>query len=396
MAPSPKTKKSQGVAADDGALVAPSLSDDFTDDLIKDLNREHGDRFAYNLSTDTSPTHVKRWISTGSRYLDYFISNRRNGGAPEGRIIEIFGPPSSGKSHLAIQLAASAQRMGGIVIYIDSENATDPALLSALGVDVSKRFIYVSESCTENIFKVMESTILKAKARSKDIPILIIWDSVAASSPKAELEGDYDQSTIGLQARTISKGMRKITEIIGDNSVTLVLLNQIRLKVGVVYGSPETTPGGLAIPFHASVRLKVSSGQKLKDKDGNVYGIEVDISTEKNKVAPPHRKASLRIIFGQGISEGELIFDALREYCDKNEVVVDDRKYVIEGTGGWKNLTVTSKLTGAVIFDKKFQKSSFEDMMTDPSTSDYITTLMDEAFILKKKNHDRAEEKQAA
>jgi recombination protein RecA len=215
-----------------------SSDSDFTSDLISALNRDLGHRVAYNLGTDQSPTHVKRWISTGSRQLDYIISNKRVGGLPEGRIIEIFGPPSIGKSHIASQIAKSTQAMGGIVVYIDTENATSVENLSRLGVDITKRFVYADTHCTEEVFDIAEKTILKAKGLSKNIPITIIWDSVAATSPKAELEGAYDKDTIGLQARTISKGMRKITGVIGDQNVLMVCLNQMRTKIGCV--SPET------------------------------------------------------------------------------------------------------------------------------------------------------------
>lgn len=211
---------------------------DFTADLIKSLNKERGTRVAYNLSTDESPTHVSRWISTGSKQLDYIISNRQNGGLPEGRIVEIFGPPSIGKSHIATQIAKSTQEMGGIVVYIDTENATSVENLRMLGVDIAKRFVYVDTHCTEEVLSIAESTIIKAKAMDKDVPVTIIWDSVAATSPKAELTGDYDKESIGLQARAISKGMRKITGVIANEKVLMVCLNQTRTKIGVMYGDP--------------------------------------------------------------------------------------------------------------------------------------------------------------
>jgi len=220
--------------------------DDFTSDLISQLNKECGTKVAYNLAYDDSPTHVNRWISTGSRQLDTIIGNRIDGGLPEGRIVEIFGPPSIGKSHIAIQLAVSTQKMGGIVVYIDTENATSVENLSLLGVDIKKRFVYVDTHCTEEVLSIAEATIMKARAMQKDVPITIIWDSVAASSPKAELVGDYDKDSIGLQARAISKGMRKINGIIANQKVLFVCLNQIRTKIGVMYGdptcvNPETT-----------------------------------------------------------------------------------------------------------------------------------------------------------
>ena len=255
--------------------------EDFTSELIASLNKDHGSRVAYNLSQDESPTHVKRWISTGSKLLDYICSNRYGGGLPEGRIVEVFGPPSIGKSHIATQIARSTQEMGGIVVYIDTENATSVENLAMLGVDVSKRFVYVDTHCTEEVFQVAESTILKAKGMSKDVPITIVWDSVAASSPKAELLGDYDKDSIGLQARAISKGMRKITGVIGQTNTLFIILNQIRTKIGVMYGDPMTTPGGKAIPFHASTRIKLGAGQQIKDGD-DVIGIHVSAKTIKN------------------------------------------------------------------------------------------------------------------
>lgn len=211
---------------------------DFSAELIKQINKEAGNKIAFNLGTDEAPTTVKRWISTGSRQLDYIISNRRNGGVAEGRIVEIQGPPSSGKSHIAYEIAKSTQGMNGIVVYIDTENATSVENLEGLGIDIRKKFVFIQETCIEDIFKVIESTIEKARNLKTDVPVTVIWDSVAASSPKAEIEGDYDQNTIGLAARVLSKGFRKVTDVIGDKNVCLVLLNQQRTKIGCV--SPET------------------------------------------------------------------------------------------------------------------------------------------------------------
>jgi len=219
--------------------------DDMMKDLIQSLNKEFGTRIAYNLSEMDAPTIVKRWIDTGSIQLNYAIRNTTDGGYPEGRIIEISGPPSSGKSHLAYHAAAITQKQGGLVVYVDTENSVPVQKLADMGIDVKKRFVYVDTHCTEEVFSVIESTITKAKqVIEKNVPILVVWDSVAATSPKAELDGEYEDNTIGLQARTISKGMRKITGVIGQNNVTLLCLNQIRDKIGVMYGDPTTTPGG--------------------------------------------------------------------------------------------------------------------------------------------------------
>jgi len=210
----------------------------FVAELISDLNKEAQHRLAWNLATDLSPTHVKNWISTGSEYLDYIISNRPDGGLPEGRIVEIYGPPSIGKSHLAIQICRNAQKANGVVIYIDSENGTNPENLAALGLDVSKRFVYVEPSCIEEVFQVVESTITKIKASRKDNPVVIVWDSLAATPAKAELEADYEQNSIGLAARVLSKSFRKVTQLIGNQNVLFVVLNQTRIKIGTMFSDP--------------------------------------------------------------------------------------------------------------------------------------------------------------
>jgi len=364
--------------------AAVGEAEDFTTDLIKSLNKEHGSRIAYNLASDESPTHVKRWISTGSSLLDYIVSNRRDGGLPEGRIVEIFGPPSIGKSHIALQICKSTQRLGGIVVYIDTENGTSVENLRLLGVNVNKGFVYVDTHCTEEVFEVAEKTIMKAKAMAKNVPITIIWDSVAASSPKAELLGEYDKETVGLQARAISKGMRKITGIIGDQSVLFVILNQIRSKIGVMHGDPTTTPGGMAIPFHASVRIKLSSGMTIKNKEDEVVGINVIAKTIKNKVAAPFRNANFEIHFGKGIVEHEHLFDVLR---DAGPRAVGDLSISVSGDGAWKLFTVSELSSGKTILEKKFYKADFKELLDSPTYSSYLQDLI-EAVMVRKMGED--------
>jgi recombination protein RecA len=390
-------RASKNKDATDVANVDSAVQDDWTAELIRSLNKEIGTRVAFNLSFDEAPTLVKRWISTGSRQLDYIISGKRNGGVPEGRVTEISGLPSIGKSHIAFQLCRSVQRMGGLVIYIDTENAVPLDKLRHMGIDVGKRFVYCDTHCTEEVFSIMESTILKVKSlMGKNIPVLIVWDSVAATSPKAELEGDYDKDTIGLQARVIAKGMRKIVGVIGQNNVTLVCLNQLKTKIGVMFGDPMTTPGGNAIPYHASVRLRLTGGTQIKDKNDIVVGINVIATTNKNKVTSPFRKAHFAIHFGKGTIEHEQLFDALREFGEKNGPVPVGEKQeqvaIVEGVSAWKTLKVVDVDTGEVTVEKKFTKNQFGELFENPEYNKVLEDLLERALTVNLQSDATSEE----
>lgn len=358
--------------------------EDFSQELIKQLNKEHGSNIAFNLASDEAPTDIKRWIPSGSKQLDFILSNRVNGGYAEGRIIEVQAQPGIGKSHMAFHLAKSVQQMGGIAVYVDTENATNVENLKNLGIDIARRFVFVQSPCTEEILSVIENTIKRARAMTKDVPVAVIWDSVSQSAPKAELEGAYDQNTIGLQARVLSKGMRKIANVIANEKVILFLVSQQRMKIGVMYGDPSTTSGGMAIPYAASVRIKLTGGKQLEDKDKNIYGIEVHAKTIKNKTSKPFRECTFQIHFGKGIVEHENIFDVLREYFEKHApATVGSEKCLVEGSGAWKTFKVTNA-KGDTIVEKKFNKSEFgEKVLYNKEFTKYVDAMMEAAYVIR-------------
>ncbi len=261
-------------------------------------------------------------IPSGALPLDIALG----GGLPKGRVIEIYGPESAGKTTLALHAIASVQAQGGTAAFIDAEHALDPAYAQAVGVDIQNLII----SQPDNGETALEITDQLVRSSAVDI---IVIDSVAALVPRAEIEGEMGDSHMGLQARLMSQALRKITGNLGKSGCTIIFLNQLRQKIGVIYGSPETTTGGNALKFYASVRLDIRRLQTLK-KGNEQFGIRVKVKVAKNKVAPPFRLAEFDILFGQGISTLGCIVDMAEETG------------VIERKGAWYSYQGTNFAQG--------------------------------------------------
>lgn len=340
--------------------------DELAQKLAEGLNKKFKDfKAVHFLGTENTQTDLRDWVSTGSTTLDLAISNRPNGGLPVGRIAEFTGLEASGKSLIMAHLLANTQKKGGIAVYIDTENALSEEFLTAVGVDV-KNMLYIPMDTIEDIFESIESLITSIRTTSKDRLVTIVVDSVAAATTKIEQDADYDKDGWATsKAIIMSKALRKITNLIGKEKVILAFTNQLREKLGAMFGDPYTTSGGKALPFHASCRVRLKSIGKIKDKDGEIIGVQTEAQVVKNRYGPPFKKATFSIYFDSGIDDYSSWLDSLKKYKAINQA------------GSWYEILMED--TGEVV---KFQSKDWQKILRErEDVRDYCRALLEKNAI---------------
>ena len=314
---------------------------------------------------DQTPTDVTDWISTGSTILDLAVSNKPDGGLAAGRITEINGLEGSGKSLIGAHALASTQKKGGLAVYIDTESAVSSEFLQAIGID-TENMLYVHLETVEEIFDTIETIVAKIRESDKDKLVTILVDSLAAASTKVEMDSDFDKDGWATaKAIVISKAMRKITQLIARQRVCLIFTNQLRQKLGVMFGDPWTTSGGKALPFHSSTRIRLKNVGQIKDTKKNTIGIKIRAQVIKNRLGPPLRSADFSLYFDKGIDDFGSWLEVLKGHK------------LIKQAGAWYTLEDQDGK------EHKFQSKDFGSLMADEDTQKYIYDKICKASILK-------------
>lgn len=365
-----KSKNKVELADELGASIADTINKQFKSQNLKTAYFLEGD--------EDAPTIIKEWVSTGSTILDLAISNRKWGGFPVGRVCEITGLEQSGKSLLAAHTLLSTQKKGGLAVYIDTENALSTEFLSAIGLNL-KEMLYIPLETVEDIFESVETIIEKVRSSDKDRLVTIVVDSIAGASTKTEMAADFDKDGYATaKALIISKAMRKITNLIGRERICLIFTNQLRQKLNApAFSDPWTTPGGKGIPFHASVRIRLSSIGAIKAKVNGmdtIVGSRVKAKLVKNRCGPPLREAEYCVFFDSGIDDYSSWLEVMKDYN------------LVKQSGAWYEWT--DKRTGEII---KFQSKDFvEKIISQPELSDIIYDDIAEKVIMVYQKTDEA------
>ena len=369
------------VVSSEGAVVAEDNSV-LTDILVDSLNKEIGN-VAYIMCKGESPAEVREWLSTGSTVLDTIISNDLNadGGIPVGKLVEISGEAATGKSLLSYMILKDCQDKGGQPILIDTENAANWSFLKLLGLKAREEggnLLYLQPETIEAVFKAIENIIRRVRENDKNKLCCIVWDSVAGTSTNAEIQGEYGEATIGLGARLIGQGLRKSIRFIGNQRISVVFLNQLREKIGITFGDPTVSPGGKAIPFFSSVRIKLYTDGTIKaDKDTIGVGIKPKII--KNRLGPPHREAKLKMYFSRGLIDEESWLDVLLQSGDAEKVSA-------------QKSSIINKDNGEVY---EFQNRKFVEWIRQDKNNEariYCKQKVKESLIIEQDPHKRDEE----
>ena len=340
--------------------------DELADIIASELNKQFKhQQVAYFLGKHDTPTDIRGFISTGSTMLDLAIGNKPNAGLAVGRITELNGLEGSGKSLIGAHALADTQKQGGVAVYIDTESAVSEEFLQAIGIDTNT-MLYVHLETVEDIFDTIETIVTKIRESSKDKLVTILVDSLAAASTKIEMDADFDKDGYAThKAIIISKAMRKITQMIARQRVALIFTNQLRQKLGVMFGDPWTTSGGKALPFHASTRVRLKNMGQIKDTKKNTIGIKIRAQVIKNRLGPPLRHADFSLYFDTGIDDFGSWLEVLKGHK------------LVKQSGAWYTLKDQDGK------DHKFQSKDFESLMADEDTQKYVYDLICKACILK-------------